>query len=111
MIHSMVKSNIFNSRGKLPKQFDSFITSQEQLPKEMSYRQMQNAFSSSNGVGTTQSSYYKNSPQKQSKVRIRGKNNQILEMEGDIRRTLDQDRILKEKRRQIQRSNERLRML
>lgn len=61
---------------------------------------------------TAGSSLYPDSPRlPQTVVRIRGKNNQTIETRGSLVMTLDEERKAAERRRQIKRSNERLRML
>ena len=44
-------------------------------------------------------------------VRIRGKNNQTIETKGSLVMSLEEEKREQERRRQIKRSNERLRML
>ena len=44
-------------------------------------------------------------------VRIRGKNNQTIETTGSLVMSLEEEKREQERRRQIKRSNERLRML
>jgi hypothetical protein len=44
-------------------------------------------------------------------VRIRGKNNQTIETRGSLVMTLEEEKRAAERRRQIRRSNDRLRML
>jgi len=44
-------------------------------------------------------------------VRIRGRYNQITETKGSVLMTLDEEKRIKEKEKQLRRSNERLRML
>lgn len=47
----------------------------------------------------------------QTVVRIRGKNNQMIETKGNIMLTLEEEKRINERKRQIRRSNERLKML
>ena len=47
----------------------------------------------------------------QTVVRIRGKNNQTIETKGSLVMSLEEEKREQERRRQIKRSNERLRML
>lgn len=44
-------------------------------------------------------------------VRIRGKNNQMIETKGSLTLTIDEEKRIQERKKQIRRSNERLKML
>lgn len=50
-------------------------------------------------------------PGSQTVVRIRGRYNQITETKGSVHMTLDEEKRIKEKQKQLRRSNERLQML
>lgn len=71
------------------------------------------------GIGmVTQSSLYGGSSiygeklgQSKTTVRIRGKHNNVIQTSGSLIRTLEEEKRMEEKRRQMKRSNERLRML
>lgn len=50
-------------------------------------------------------------PGNQTVVRIRGRYNQVTETKGSVHMTLDEEKRIKEKQKQLRRSNERLQML
>lgn len=51
------------------------------------------------------------SPPNQTMVRIRGRHNQMIETKGSVLMSLEEEKRILEKKKQLRRSNERLRML
>lgn len=59
----------------------------------------------------SQKSSYRIPDSSQTIVRIRGKHNNLVETAGNIHKTMEQERQLENKRKEMRRSNERLRQL